>query len=320
MVASTALIGGFLIGGGIRHHRTRPDRLAPAASELTSPRIQLRGPPQPASPSVDPPPAWRVRRGLAGSRRRYRLTKLKPYRSKFATVLTTGSSSRYRSSVGNGFDPLGLVGVASGAARSWLRASIRTQEQLLALLGAQDDQPSPPPRPLTAAVEALPAESLGSKMRDLLERALDQSTRSSRVELFHHILDQLVADEARIIGALSDGSASPLVNVHDWARRGVVGRAALENVALIGRTANLALPEMVPTYVSHLLSLGLVEIGPENPDLKDDYEILMAETTVLRAIKSASRGPLAAKVDKLTLTLASLGQALWAETMQHDGP
>lgn len=235
-------------------------------------------------------------------------------------MLTTGSSSRYRSSVGNGFDPLGLVGVASGAARSWLRASIRTQEQLLALLGAQDDQPSPPPRPLTAAVEALPAESLGSKMRDLLERALDQSTRSSRVELFHHILDQLVADEARIIGALSDGSASPLVNVHDWARRGVVGRAALENVALIGRTANLALPEMVPTYVSHLLSLGLVEIGPENPDLKDDYEILMAETTVLRAIKSASRGPLAAKVDKLTLTLASLGQALWAETMQHDGP
>jgi hypothetical protein len=221
--------------------------------------------------------------------------------------------------VGNGFNPLGLVGVASGAARLWLRASIRTQEQLLGLLGAQDDQPSPPGRPLTAAVEDPPAESLGSKMRDLLERALDQSTRSSRVELFHRILDQLVADEARIVGALSDGSASPLVNVHDWARRGVVGRAVLENVALIGRTANLALPEMVPTYVSHLLSLGLVEITPEDPDLKDDYEILMAETTVLRAIKSASRGPLAAKIDKLTLRLSGMGHSLWAETMQRDG-
>lgn len=221
--------------------------------------------------------------------------------------------------MGNGFNPLGLVGVASGAARLWLRASIRTQEQLLGLLGAQDDQPSPPGRPLTAAVEDPPAESLGSKMRDLLERALDQSTRSSRVELFHRILDQLVADEARIVGALSDGSASPLVNVHDWARRGVVGRAVLENVALIGRTANLALPEMVPTYVSHLLSLGLVEITPEDPDLKDDYEILMAETTVLRAIKSASRGPLAAKIDKLTLRLSGMGHSLWAETMQQDG-
>jgi hypothetical protein len=110
------------------------------------------------------------------------------------------------------------------------------------------------------------------------------------------------------------------VNVHDWARRGVVGRAVLENVALIGRTANLALPEMVPTYVSHLLSLGLVEISPEDPDMKDDYEILMAETTVLRAIKSASRGPLAAKIDKLTLRLSGMGHALWAETMQHDAP
>src|ERR1700757_4887747 len=39
----------------------------------------------------------------------------------------------------------------------------------------------------------------------------------SQVELFHRILDQLVADEARILGALSDGSPSPLVNVHAWA-------------------------------------------------------------------------------------------------------
>jgi hypothetical protein len=29
---------------------------------------------------------------------------------------------------------------------------------------------------------------------------------------------------------------------------------------------------------------------------------------------------LAAKVDKLTLTLSGLGQTLWAATMQQDGP
>ena len=61
-------------------------------------------------------------------------------------------------------------------------------------------------------------------------------------------------------------------------------------MALIGRTANVALPEMVPTYVSHLLSLGLVEIGPENPDLKDDYEVLMAETTVLEPSRAPPVG------------------------------
>jgi hypothetical protein len=222
--------------------------------------------------------------------------------------------------VGNSQDRFGLVGIASGVARFWLRTSIRTQEQLMGLLGEQQDEPLPPPaRPSPEGVETPEPGALGSKMRGLLDRALDNSTKSSQTELFHHILDQLVADEARIVSALSDGSSSPLVNVHDWTRRRVQGRAVLENASLIGRSANVALPDMVPSYVSHLLSLGLVEVGPEDPDLKDDYEVLMAETVVLQAIKNASRGPLAAKVDKLTLTLSGLGQSLWAATMQQDG-
>jgi hypothetical protein len=206
--------------------------------------------------------------------------------------------------------------MASGVAKFWLRTSIRTQEQLIALLGDQAEESEAPEAPPESTVN----EALGSKMRGLLDRALDNSTTSSQMELFHHILDQLVADEARIISALSDGSSSPLVSVHDWTRRRVQGRAVLENASLIGRTANVALPAMVPSYVSHLLSLGLVEVGPEDPDLKDDYEVLMAESSVLQAIKTASRGPLAAKVDKLTLTLSGLGQALWAATMHQDGP
>jgi hypothetical protein len=222
--------------------------------------------------------------------------------------------------VGNSQDPLGIVGAASGVARFWLRTSIRTQEQLMALLGEHKQEPLPSPaRPSPEGGEAPDSEALGTKMRELLERALDNSTSSSQAELFHHILDQLVADEARIVSALSDGSSSPLVNVHDWTRRRVQGRAVLENASLIGRSANVALPDMVPSYVSHLLSLGLVEVGPEDPDLKDDYEVLMAETVVLQAIKTASRGPLAAKVDKLTLTLSGLGQSLWAATMQQGG-
>jgi hypothetical protein len=182
-----------------------------------------------------------------------------------------------------------------------------------------DKPPSTPERPAPTETTAPQTDALASKMQELLDRALDNSTSSSQVELFHHILDQLVADEARIIGALSDGSSSPLVTVHDWVRRAVPGRAVLENASLIGRTANVALPAMVPTYVSHLLSLGLVEIGPEDPDLKDDYEVLMAETAVLDAIKSASRGPLVAKVDKFTLTLSGLGKSLWEATMQQGG-
>jgi abortive infection alpha-like protein len=216
--------------------------------------------------------------------------------------------------VGLSLDPRALVGLASGLAQFWLRTTIKTQQQLLGLLETPAHEPTPA---LGAVQEAPPSDSLGTKMRELLDRALDQSTKSSQVELFHHILDQLVADEARIIGALSDGSASAAMNVYDWTRRRTPGRAVLENASLVGRNANVALPEMVPAYVSHLLSLGLVEIGPEDPDLKDDYEILGAEPSILRAIEDASRGPLAAKVDKLTLTLSPLGHALWDATMEQ---
>jgi hypothetical protein len=92
----------------------------------------------------------------------------------------------------------------------------------------------------------------------------------------------------------------------------------LENASLIGRTANVALPQMVPQYVSHLLSLGLLEKGPEDPALDTEYEVLMAESSVLAAIKSASRGPISAKVDKYVLSLSGLGTSLWEATMQGD--
>jgi hypothetical protein len=199
------------------------------------------------------------------------------------------------------FDPRGWLGSAVGAARIGINVYDWAEEQVVAALRT-----------------GLDALDLSGKMTQLLDRALGQNTRGSQVELYHHLLDQLVADEARIIGALSDGSVSPLVNVYTWTRPRVQGQATLENASLIGRTANVALPQMVPQYVSHLLSLGLVEKGPEDTALDTEYEVLMAETSVLAAIKSASRGPISAKVDKYVLSLSGLGRSLWEATMQGD--
>jgi hypothetical protein len=75
---------------------------------------------------------------------------------------------------------------------------------------------------------------------------------------------------------------------------------------------------MVPQYVSHLLALGLVETVPEDPNLKADYEILGAESMVLKAIKDASRGPFPARVEKLALQLSELGRGLWEAAMQDE--
>lgn len=221
------------------------------------------------------------------------------------------------------YDPRALIGRAVDAARIGLGVYSWAEDHVVGAIkhGLDSIDPADDVEEILTDGDPEPrkpdADSLNTKMTRLLDRALDQNTRGSQAELYHHLLDQLVADEARILGALSDGSSSPMVNVYTWLSPRVPGRAVLENASLIGRTANVALPHMVPQYVSHLLSLGLVESRPEDPELATEYEVLLAESSVLAAVKSASRGPLAAKVEKSTLNLSSLGSSLWAATTQE---
>lgn len=215
------------------------------------------------------------------------------------------------------FDPLGLANRALGVAKFGFKLAAWGGEQIAIAtktsIEAIEMSPERTPAPAPQKQQKQPAtQSLHGKLGGLLDRALDQSTSDGKTELYHRLLDQLVADEARIIGALSDNESSPLVNIYPRNR----SVATLENACLIGRTANVALPLMVPQYVSHLLALGLVETVPEDPDLKADYEILSAESMVLKAIKDASRGPFPARVEKLALRLSELGRGLWEAAMQ----
>jgi len=213
------------------------------------------------------------------------------------------------------FDPFGLLVPTT---RTLVKTSAQvvtwTERQVLGALRARLDVAAPPRPPLAIAAgsEGTAAEPLRAKMDRLLDRALEQSTRSGRQELFNKIIDQLVPDEARIIGALSDGSVSPMLHVFARTISGIGGDPILENASLVGKMANVSLPQMTPVYVSHLLSLGLIETGPEDPQLKDDYQILGADSAVLRALKKGKRGPLEAKVEKFTIRLSVLGRDLWA--------
>ena len=167
------------------------------------------------------------------------------------------------------FDPRGLVDLAAQTVRTTATTTVKVagwyERQVFGILRSRMDATIPsaqaalPPNPLKLA------EGLDQKMHRLLDRAIEQSTTSSRQELFHKILDQIVPDEARIIGALSDGSASPLLNVYQRTRAGLIGEVVLENMSLIGKTANLALPHLTPTYVSHLLSWGWSRPAPRTP-------------------------------------------------------
>jgi len=218
-------------------------------------------------------------------------------------------------------DPFGLWGPTTRAlVRTGSQVATWTERQALAVLRSRLDAAAPqrPPAAITAGAESQRPEPLQSKMDRLLGRALEQNSRTGRQELFHKVLDQLVPDEARIIGALSDGSASPLLNVFARTVTGSGGDPILENASLVGKMANVSLPQMTPVYVSHLLSLGLLETGPEDPRLKDEYQILGADSAVLRALKKGKRGPLEAKVERYTVRLSVLGRDLWAAATSGD--
>ena len=213
-------------------------------------------------------------------------------------------------------DPFGLMSATVNAARTIAGAFVEGWTG-----NAAEPKPVPVPGPPAVPAAAKPAAqprtdaALEAKMTGLLARALEQSTSAGKDELFHRILDQIVPDEARIISALSDGSASPLVSVHALSRAGLLGEALIENASLVGRTANVALPALTPTYVGHLIALGLLETGPEDEALKDEYQILLADNDVLKAVKAGSRGPLPARVEKRTVRLSALGQSLWSASM-----
>jgi abortive infection alpha-like protein len=162
------------------------------------------------------------------------------------------------------------------------------------------------------------AGELRDQMDRLLQRAVGQSSTGGRLQLYSSLLGQLVPDEARILAALSDSRSAAVVHVFPRSARGGHTTGLLENASSIGRTAGVALPHLIATYMTHLLQLGLVELGPEDPGLESEYELLMAETVVREALAQGRRpGRLPPRVVRATVRLSQLGLELWATSRGH---
>jgi len=154
------------------------------------------------------------------------------------------------------------------------------------------------------------AQTVEEKMTALLSRSMHDTPSDSRRTLHEVLVGELVPDEARILSALSDGSSYPLVHI---AAPGVGSyqKLVLENASSVGRAAGVALPDRVHVYVSHLRRLGLVEAGPEDHSLKDEYDILLTEPKLRAAIASTGKGPRGARIIRRTVRMSDLGRELW---------
>lgn len=168
------------------------------------------------------------------------------------------------------------------------------------------------PRRETARRDTAPprqTEPLRVAMADLLMRSLEQSAKRAREYLYLALLRQLVPDEARILSALADGSAYPVVHVD--CRTGVSGsRRVLSHASTVGRAAGVAVPASVPRYLSRLLHLDLVELGEPDLDLTVQYDILLTDQT-LREAEEVARREGRPRFVRASVRISSLGRDLW---------
>lgn len=163
---------------------------------------------------------------------------------------------------------------------------------------------------VSGAAAAPPPPSPGEMLHTLLRRSMDNTPDESRKALHEHLIASLVPDEARILSALSDGSAYPLVHVAEPGV-GSFQKRVLENASSVGRQAGVSLPDRTHLYVTHLRQLGLVETRDEDAALKDEYEVLLTDQLVRATIRTINKGPRGARVIRRTLVISDLGRELW---------
>jgi hypothetical protein len=156
-------------------------------------------------------------------------------------------------------------------------------------------------------------EPLRSAMNELLERSVETDRVANRDYLYGNVMSQLVPDEARILAALSDGSVYAVIDVVAKLRGRSATRPVLTNASSVGRAVGVTTLDAVPTYVTRLHQLGLVEIGPADESIAMQYEILATEAMVQAAeasIRAGKRG--SPRLIHKSLTMSSFGQEFWA--------
>jgi hypothetical protein len=182
----------------------------------------------------------------------------------------------------------------------------RLADPLLGLVGSSE------PEVVEVEEKDEAPKSAAERMNELLQTSMFQTPAESLEKLAGRIAELIVPDEARIVAALADGDAYPLIHVVAGGRSRSL-RRVLANASSVGRAAGVALPAQTPAYLGHLFALGLIEEGPEDRALVDDYSILSTDETVRNALDAAvAAGLKTQRLVKRTVHLSPLGHRLWA--------
>jgi hypothetical protein len=209
--------------------------------------------------------------------------------------------------IGGGLNLLGGVARRAPLAGEVLPLLADAERAVVRVMRRHLTDLDPPVAVASADTEQTPTPN--QLLRTLLDRSMYTSPDKSRDALYLDLLQALVPDEARILAALSDGSAYPVIHVGEPGAGGAT--YTLKNASTVGRAAGVSLPRHTPLYLTRMLGLGLVRLGPEMSSLYDEYEMLLTDSVVNIALATARRGVRSARVVRRTVRISDLGQELW---------
>jgi hypothetical protein len=126
------------------------------------------------------------------------------------------------------------------------------------------------------------------------ERLLELSADVDHEEPFHpayvRIIEQLSADEARVLRLLATEGPQPALDVYD---KGLLpiggGTLVADGLTMLDTDAGLRYEDRSDVYIDNLERLGLLELGTDPLRNLEQYRVLQAQPNVERAEESARR-------------------------------
>ena len=190
-------------------------------------------------------------------------------------------------------------------AESWALTELKQRLDTL-----EESGPSAWPQTPDATLETPKA-----MLAQLLEQSHSVDTDAARLRLYRYTLSRLLPDQVAMLALLADCGIAPLCNVA--AGRLPAGPASvtvLANATSLGRDAGVLLRAHVPLYVTAMLDLGVMETGPEEERLAEQYELLLADTQVRQSMERV-RGELKLypRLQRYSVRLSAYGAALWRD-------
>lgn len=148
-------------------------------------------------------------------------------------------------------------------------------------------------------------------LAQLLEVSMEQSQAQAQIMLVRQILSGLCADEARILAALSDGSAFPMLTVYSG------GRFSRGDVVLrhsnVGRAAGTQCTDMISYYLHRLFERGWVMATGFEEGKRTDYELLEGDSGFRKALARLHQHWPKLKPQRESVRFSPLGHQLWQQ-------